>query len=89
MPDRAPSDRVRAASPIRVGSVTLLPIERMVVRAERGTLGAGWVLGAKEPYALIVREAESLRVVAVAAAQVSLEQLRVEIAGLDAVLAAL
>lgn len=89
MPDRAARvDTVRAATPLRIGAVTLLPLERIVVRVERGVLGATWVFAAREPYALIVRDADGVRVVAIGVTGVSLEQLRERIPGLDAVLAA-
>lgn len=89
MPDRAARvDTMRAGSPLGVGSVILLPIERIVVRAEPGALGSAWVFAAMEPYALIVRSPDDTRVVALGAAEISLEQLRERIPGLDAVLAA-
>lgn len=87
MPDRAARvDTVRAGRPLRVGSVTLFPIVRVVVRAERAG-GAAWVFAAREPYALIVRDADGLRAVTIGET-VSLEQLRERIPGIDAVLAA-
>lgn len=87
MPDRAAGvDRVRAGRPLRVGSVTLLPVERVVVRAGPGPLGAAWVFAAREPYALIVRDADGVHALAVGAAEISLEQLRERIPELDAVL---
>jgi hypothetical protein len=88
MPERTRhTETVRAGAPLRVGAVTLLPIERVVVHAHVGALGA-WFTAAKEPHALIVRDAGGIRALAVGATAVSLDALREEIPGLDAVLAA-
>lgn len=86
MPERTRrTEAVRAGAPLRVGSVTLLPIERVVVRSEVGALGA-WFSAAKEPYALVVRDAGGIRALDVGAPAISLEALREEIPGLDAML---
>jgi hypothetical protein len=86
MGDRAGlTEEVRAATAVRVGSVTLLPIERVVLHAERAGHVA-WVTAAVEPLALVVRDAGGVRVVDVGAPAPSLEQLRERIAGLDAAL---
>ncbi len=88
MPDRAAQqDTVRAARALRVGAVTLLAIERIVVRGGRGASGPAWLFAAVEPYALIVRDAGGVRVVAFGDAGVSLEGLREAIPRLDAILA--
>ena len=89
MPERArPMGTLRAGTPMRVGSTTLLTIERVVVHSDVGSLGA-WFTAGKEPYALVVRDAGGIRALAIGATAVSLEALREEIAGLDAVLAAM
>ena len=89
MPERAShTERVRAGTPLRVGSVTLLPIERVVVHSAVGALGA-WFTAAQEPYALVVRDAGGIRTLDIGATAVSLEALRAEIPGLDAVLASM
>ena len=82
------TETVRAGTPLRIGSVILLPIERVVVHSVMGALGA-WFTAAKEPYALVVRDAGGIRALDIGAAAVSLEALREEIPGLDAVLAAM
>ena len=82
------AETVRAGTPLRVGSVTLLPIERVVVHSDVGALGA-WFTAAKEPYALVVRDAGGLRALDMGTTPVSLEALRDGIQGLDAVLASL
>lgn len=87
MPERArPIETVRAGIPLRVGGVTLLTIERVVVRSSRMARGA-WVTAAVEPQAVVVRDAAGVRLVALDGAASSLEQLRERIPGLDALLA--
>jgi hypothetical protein len=86
MPERAiHTETVRAGTPLRVGSVTLLPIERVVAHSDVGPLGA-WFTAAKEPYALVVRDACGIRALDIGAPAVSLESLREGIPGLDAML---
>jgi len=89
MPERTShTETVRAGTPLRVGSVTLLPIERVVVHSDMGPLGA-WFTAAKEAYALVVRDAGGIRALDIGATAVSLEALREGIPGLDAVLASM
>ena len=48
-------EELRAGTRLRVGSVTLIPIERVVVSA--GTAGsAAWFTAVMEPFALVVRD---------------------------------
>ena len=68
--------------------MTLLPIERVAVHSGTGALGA-WFTAAKEPYALVVRDADGIRALDIGATAVSLEALREGIPGLDAVLASM
>jgi uncharacterized spore protein YtfJ len=87
MPERTGhAERVLAGKPIRVGAVTLLPVERVVVLSGTGGNGA-WFTAAKEPYALVVRDAGGTRVLGIGDTAVSLEAIRERIPGLDAVLA--
>lgn len=76
------SAALRAGPATRVGAVTLLPIERVVLRCGCGA-GAVWACAAIEPYALVVREAGVTRVVGVGGPAPPLEGLP-GIAGLDA-----
>ena len=76
---------LRAAAPLALGRLTLLPIERVVQRSHRGD-ASGWLWAFKEPCALVVRDAAGLRVVGIGAAPVSLEALREQVPGLDAAL---
>ena len=89
MPERTShTETLRAGTPLRVGSVTLLPIERVLVHSDQGAFGA-WFTAAKEPYALVVRDAGGIRALDIGATPVSLEALREGIPGLDAVLASM
>ena len=84
MPERAARvETLRAGKPLRVGDVTLWPIERVVVRSHPAARG-GWVIASVEPYALVVRDGRRLRVLELAGVSVSLAQLRERIPGLDA-----
>lgn len=82
------TETLQAAASFTVGSVTLLPIE-CVVRQFSGSGAQGWFLLAKEPHALVVRDAEGIRVVDANAIPASLDQLREEVPELDAVLASM
>jgi hypothetical protein len=89
MPERkTATETLRAGTPFAVGSVTLLPIERVVIHADKSKAGA-WFSVVKEPYGLVVRDRDGIRAVATGAAAVSLEQLREQIGNLDALLASI
>lgn len=89
MPERTTrTETLRAGTPFAIGTVTLLPIERVVMHAKKGNTGV-WFSVAKEPYALVVRDAGGTRAVETDAAGVSLEQLREKIPGFDALLASM
>lgn len=75
-------EAVRAGTPLRVGSVTLLAVERVVVLAGAGA-SAAWFIASKEPHALVVRDDGGVRVIGLGAVTVSLEALREAIPGLD------
>jgi hypothetical protein len=84
----ARTETLRAGRPLAIGSVTLLPIERTLRHAERRT-ARPWFIVAKEPHALIVCDARGIRALGIAATQVSLDRLREEVPGLDAILASM
>lgn len=77
----AHTETVRAGTPLRIGHVTLLPVERLVMYVDRVTTHA-WFAVSKVPYALVVRDSDGIRAVAIGAA-VSLEELRAKIPRLD------
>jgi hypothetical protein len=75
------TEELRAGTQLRVGSVTLIPIERVVVHA--GTVvSAAWFTAAKEPFALVVRDEGGVRVIGVGAEEVSLASMGETIPGL-------
>ena len=80
------TETLRAGAPLTVGAVSMVPIERVVLHAQAGGSGI-WCSVAKEPYALIVRERGDTRAVGIDGAEVSLEELREQVPGLDALLA--
>lgn len=85
MPERARStEALRAAAPIRVGDVTLVAIER-IATCVAGIGAVAFASVALEPYAVVVRDGGGVRVVGVGAAAVTLEELRREVPGLDAI----
>jgi len=87
MPERGGrTETLHAGRPLVVGAVTLLPIERVVVRSVPGGTHL-WFSATKEPYALVVRDADGVRAVGIGAAAVPLEELRERIPGLEAMLA--
>ena len=79
------SETWRAGAPVTVGSVTLLPIERVVLHSDLGTTRI-WISAFKEPYALVVRDAGGIRAVGTGTVAVSLQQLREKIPELDVLL---
>lgn len=80
------TESVRAGMPVTHGTVTLLPIERVVLNAGWDTSRL-WFSASKEPYALIVCEAGGIWAVDSYAVAVPLEELRERVPGLDRVLA--
>lgn len=89
MPERSTRTlSVRVGTPLEVGPVTLVPIERIVTHADRWKERA-WFLVCKEPYAIVVRDAAGVRAVGTDAVALSLDRLREEVPELDAVLGAI
>ena len=89
MPERSTRTlSVRVGTPLEVGPVTLVPIERIVTQADRWKERA-WFLVRKEPYAIVVRDAAGVRAVGTDAVALSLDRLREEVPELDAVLGAI
>ena len=82
------TEAMRAGTPVTVGAVTLLPIERVVLNAQRRGARQS-ISAALEPYALVVRDSTGVRAIDAAAMAVSLEALREEVPGLESALAAI
>lgn len=79
---------LRAGSPLVIGAVALLPIERSVRRSWGGPAGAGFSI-TLEPYALVIRDAAGIRAFGVDAGELALDPLRLGVAGLDEALASI
>ncbi len=75
----------QAGRPLRVGGLTLLPIERVLLHAQRGRHG-GWVTASKEPAAIVVRDALRWHALAADGSPMDLDALRQRVPGLDALL---
>ena len=89
MPERAGhAAAVRPGTPLAVGALTLLPVERVVRYSDRADARL-WFLAEKQPYALIVRDASGVRAFGADGAAVSLQILLDEVPELGTVLAAL
>ena len=87
MPDsRTHSETLQAGAPVTVGALVLVPIERVVRHVDIGELGL-WFSFEKEPYALVVRDANGARAVNVEAVAVSIEELCARIPGFETLLA--
>ena len=86
MPDKTPAaDRLLACEPIHVGDVTLRPIERVKLQSQTAAAHA-WLTASKEPVALVVCDANSIRTIVISTA-LSIEQLREQIPELDDLIA--
>ena len=77
---------LRAVRSLTVGTITLLPIERVVTYSYISSKRV-WFSAYKAPYALVFRDASGLRAVDVDDLAVSLTLLCKQIPGLDALLA--
>jgi len=79
---------VRAGTPVVLGAMILMPIERLVWRADR-TSSRVWFSMNKEPCALIVQDGDGTRAIDMDAMTMPLEELCRAVPGLNARLAAL
>lgn len=76
----------RAGRPLRVGDVTLLPVERAVIRSGAGDAGC-WLGALKAPVAVVVCDAGGVRALGPDSAALALDALVAETPGLADVLA--
>ena len=79
---------LRAASPLRVGDVTLVPIERVWIRSDMGDRGC-WISAFKEASAVVLCDASGVRALAMDSSEIPLDNLIREIPDLGAILAKL
>jgi len=89
MPEpRQQTETLCAGAPVRIGAVTLLPIERVVLYAT-GAGACWWFAAAKQPYALVLREDGRVRAMDTQAAEIPIDTLCALVPRLDAALAAM
>ena len=81
-------DELRAGNPVVTDEFTLVPIERCVIRSDRGDMGC-WLSGLKEPFAIVVCDAIGIRAFDTEATEVTVESLIQKVPDLGAVLALL
>ena len=72
--------------PLKLGAVTLLPIEGVLLHMHIGR-GGGWITASKEPLAIIVGDAARRQAFATDGSEMPLDALRERVPDLDAVLA--
>ena len=78
----------RAGTPVRLGDVSLLPIERTVTCVRTASRG-GWLSAVREPCALVVRDARGMHAFDANGSACPLQDLRERVPGIDALLASL
>jgi hypothetical protein len=79
---------LRAGSPLRVGDVTLVPVERVRIRSDQRDAGC-WMSAFKEPVAVVVCDAGGVRALAVESSEIALDVLIRETPNLAAILSEL
>ncbi len=82
------AESLHVEAPVVVGSVTLLPVKRIVRHAQGGDQPR-WLSVTMAPYALVLRDAAGTRVVNADGAATSLDALREDVPQVDAALAAI
>lgn len=80
-------DELRAGNPMVAGEVTIVPIERCYIQSGHGDMGC-WLSGLKEPFAIIIFDANGISAYDAGAIEISVASLTQKIQGLSAVLAA-
>jgi len=79
---------LRAAGPVRVGDVTLVPVERTEILSSTGDAGL-WMRAVREPVAIVVCDAGGLRALAMDSSELALDTLIGKTPNLGEVLATL
>jgi hypothetical protein len=75
-----------AGAIVRVGSLRLLPLERVVV-VGAGDEAAAWIVARRDPWALVIQDAAGTRALAPDGRPIPLEAARRRVPGLDGMLA--
>lgn len=78
-------DELRTGNAIALGDITLIPIEHYYFQPETRELG-GWLLGLKEPYAIVIKDRTGVRALDTSSVEISLESLIRDIPELEAIL---
>lgn len=79
-------DRRRAASPLRFGNVTIVPVERMDIQS--GIVSSGcWIGGFKTVFAIVVCDDDGVRALAADSSEIPLDNLIRETPDLGGVIA--
>jgi len=86
MPEASRTETLRVEAPLVVGSVTLLPLTKIVRHAQGGKQTA-WLSVTMAPYALVLRDVTGTRVVDADGAPISPDALRDVAPPVDAALA--
>jgi hypothetical protein len=81
-------NELRTGIPLAANQVTLVPIERFFVRSSKSDRGY-WFDALKEPYAIVVCDANGIRAFDTEAIEISLASLKQRIKGLEAMLTSL
>ena len=81
-------EALRAASPLSVGDVTLVPIERAWIRSDMCDAGY-WISGFKEVFAVVVCDASGVRALATDSSEIVLDALIRKTPNLGAILSGL
>lgn len=81
-------ETLRAASPLRIGDVTLVPVECTGMRSDRGDAGC-WISALKEPFAVVVCDADGTSALAMDSSKIELDALIEKTPNLGAILSEL
>lgn len=79
---------LRAASPLSIGDVTLVPIERAWIRSDMGDAGY-WISAFKEVVAVVVCDASGIRALDADSSEIALDALIRKTPNLSAILSGL
>lgn len=81
-------ESLRAARPLKVGNVTLVPIERIGIRSDIDDAGC-WISAVKEVAAVVVRDSGGVRALAMDSSEIALDGLLRETPDLGVILSGL
>lgn len=79
---------LRTGNPMAAAGITIVPVERCFMQSGRGIMGC-WLSGLKEPFAILVCDADGIRAFDMVGREIPVASLLHEIPDLSAVTAAL